>query len=45
MTCKFSKECDGYKEDNYTCKDGGDYCGKFRQLEKKTFKKGKSFIK
>ena len=34
--CKFSKHCELYSKDSYTClHNGGDYCGYFRELELK----------
>jgi hypothetical protein len=40
MRCKFTGICDSYRPDSYTCthEGGGDYCGKYRQLNEQKLK-------
>lgn len=34
MTCRYSKQCSGYKPENQTCSMyGGPYCGTYRNYE------------
>lgn len=34
--CKFHKKCPYFEYDSYTCKNGGgNYCGKYRELNRK----------